>query len=85
MIQCPQGVLDLVQIHRLIVHHIRVWLLTGKGYMHTHTQLRALGEVKSSAETGLIKAFLASDSLSETTEIFCIISDVRSLRINEGS
>lgn len=83
MIQCLQGVLDLVQMHRLIVHHIRVWLLTGKGY--THTQLRAHREVKSSAVTGLIKVVLASDSLSATTEIFCIISVVRSLRISEAS
>lgn len=50
--------------------------------LHTHTQLRTLREVKSSAITGLIKAFLASDSLSATTEIFSIISVVRSLRIS---
>lgn len=71
MIQCLQGVLDSVHMHRLIAHHIRVWLLTEEGY--THTQLRALGEVKSSALTGLtepcwphsVQLQKASISLSE--------------------
>lgn len=43
MIQCLQGVLDLVQMHRLIAHLIRAWLLTEEGY--THTQLGALEEL----------------------------------------
>jgi len=83
MIQCLQGVLQVVQMHRLVVHHIPVWLLTGKGY--THTALRAFREVKSSAVTGLIQAFLASELLSATTEIFCLISIVRSPRRSEAS
>lgn len=53
--------------------------------LHTHTQLRELKEVKSSAVIGLLKAALASDSLSATTEIICIISVVSSLRISEAS
>lgn len=68
MIQCLQGVLDLVQMHRIIAHLIRVWLLTEEGYTHTHTQLGALREVKSSALTGLTEALLAS--LSATTQSF---------------
>lgn len=50
MIQCLQGVLHLVQMQKLIAHHICVWLLT-EGY--THAQLGALRKVKSSALTGL--------------------------------
>lgn len=53
--------------------------------LRTHTQLRAHREGKSSAVTGLIKVILASDSLSATTEIFCIISVVRSLGISEAT
>lgn len=36
MIQCLQGVLDSVQMHRLIARHGCVWLLTEGSYTHSY-------------------------------------------------